>query len=161
MFSTCHTPLQEEDPATATGKITSYKVSVHSRNSGLVFSTNVSAGVRNCTVPFGPGCVVTVWSCTSKGCSPPATISRGYTKGGRSSFHFCSLHISSTYFYLPFQPSPSRLSRKQLANMVPPSTGKRRKLQSNRQDTWWSGTLWATNWRISSGSDWEVMIVML
>uniref|UniRef100_H3C5H0 Interleukin 12 receptor, beta 2a n=1 Tax=Tetraodon nigroviridis TaxID=99883 RepID=H3C5H0_TETNG len=71
---------KEEDLSAARGKITWYRISVGSRNSGPIFSANISADVRNYTVPFGPGCGVTVWSCTAKGCSPPARISPGYTK---------------------------------------------------------------------------------
>lgn len=84
-----HTPLQKEDLSVARGKITQYKVSVHSKNSGPV-STHISADSKNYTVPFGPGCAIMVQSCTSKGCSPPARISPGYTKGSESSFQFWS-----------------------------------------------------------------------
>ncbi|XP_056895021.1 interleukin-12 receptor subunit beta-2 [Takifugu flavidus] len=71
---------KEEDLSAARGKITQYTVSVHSPNSGLVFSATLGANAKNCTVPFGVGCGVKVRSCTSKGCSPPAEISPRHKK---------------------------------------------------------------------------------
>nr|XP_046246522.1 interleukin-12 receptor subunit beta-2 [Scatophagus argus]XP_046246523.1 interleukin-12 receptor subunit beta-2 [Scatophagus argus] len=71
---------KEMNISIARGKITNYKLRVHSQNSGLVFSTNVSADARNYSVLFCASCEVTVWACNSKGLSPPARITTHHTK---------------------------------------------------------------------------------
>ncbi|XP_041790745.1 interleukin-12 receptor subunit beta-2 [Chelmon rostratus] len=68
------------------GKIIEYKVRVYSQNSGLVFSTNISADARNYSVPFCASCEVTVWACNSKGLSPPARITTHHTKANLLTF---------------------------------------------------------------------------
>lgn len=73
--------LQEPNISISRGKITEYKLEVHNLSSVSVFSTNVSADVRNYSVQFCPDCEVTVWSCNSKGLSPPARITTRHKKG--------------------------------------------------------------------------------
>ncbi|CAJ1060180.1 interleukin-12 receptor subunit beta-2 [Xyrichtys novacula] len=57
----------------ARGKIICYKVSVYNQRSNML-AANISAGVRNYTVPFCADCEVIVWVCNSIGCSPPSKI---------------------------------------------------------------------------------------
>ncbi|XP_027145819.1 interleukin-12 receptor subunit beta-2 [Larimichthys crocea] len=71
---------KEPNISISRGKITEYKLEVHNLSSVSVFSTNVSADVRNYSVQFCPDCEVTVWSCNSKGLSPPARITTRHKK---------------------------------------------------------------------------------
>ncbi|XP_044056741.1 interleukin-12 receptor subunit beta-2 [Siniperca chuatsi] len=71
---------KEANISIARGKIIGYKVKVYRPNTGLVSNTNISADVRNYSVPFCANCEVTVWACNSKGLSPPARITIHHTK---------------------------------------------------------------------------------
>ncbi|TKS74770.1 Interleukin-12 receptor subunit beta-2 [Collichthys lucidus] len=71
---------KEPNISISRGKITGYKLEVYNLSSVSVFSTNVSADVRSHPVQFCADCEVTVWSCNSKGLSPPARITTRHTK---------------------------------------------------------------------------------
>ncbi|XP_037624766.1 interleukin-12 receptor subunit beta-2 [Sebastes umbrosus] len=79
-FKSLRVYWKEPNVSTARGKIIEYKVRVDSRNSGSLFVTNISADARNYSVPFCADCEVTVWTCNSKGPSPPARITTRHTK---------------------------------------------------------------------------------
>lgn len=72
---------QELNIYIARGKITQYKIEVFSPNSERFFSTNISADARNYSVPFCDSCEVKVWSCNSKGLSPPASVPIRHKEG--------------------------------------------------------------------------------
>ncbi|XP_036971810.1 interleukin-12 receptor subunit beta-2 [Acanthopagrus latus] len=65
---------KEVDISIARGNIIGYRVSVHSQNSGFIFSADVNADARSYTVQFCADCEVTVSARNSKGMSPPARI---------------------------------------------------------------------------------------
>ncbi|XP_042340081.1 interleukin-12 receptor subunit beta-2 [Plectropomus leopardus] len=79
-FNSLRVYWKEPNISISRGKITEYKVSVYSQNSGLISFNNTSADTRNYSVPFCVDCEVTVWACNSKGPSPPARISVHHTK---------------------------------------------------------------------------------
>ncbi|XP_029002024.1 interleukin-12 receptor subunit beta-2 [Betta splendens] len=62
------------------GKITGYQLKACAPDCGRYFIANVSADVRNYSVPFCPNCKVTVWARNSKGLSPPASVTARYTE---------------------------------------------------------------------------------
>lgn len=63
------------------GKIIDYIITVSSSNSGVFFERNVSADLRNYSVPYCLNCEVTVCARNSKGLSPPAKITPRHTTG--------------------------------------------------------------------------------
>lgn len=70
---------KEANISIARGRIVQYIIRVSGQSSVLA-SINVSADVRNYSVPFCGNCEVTVYSSNSKGLSPPAKITAPHTK---------------------------------------------------------------------------------
>uniref|UniRef100_UPI0037E96578 interleukin-12 receptor subunit beta-2 n=1 Tax=Semicossyphus pulcher TaxID=241346 RepID=UPI0037E96578 len=79
-FKSLRVYWKELNISIARGQIIQYNVSVYNQTSRLLFTTNVGAEARNCSVQFCALCEVKVWAYNSKGPSPPARITTQHTK---------------------------------------------------------------------------------
>lgn len=84
------------------GSIVQYTIRVNSDNVTVV--TNVSADVRNRSVPFCSDCEVTVQAVNSQGSSPPATMTTRHTTGKAlntlSDLHLMVLKLELHFYHI-------------------------------------------------------------